>query len=366
MNKSLMVLAVSAALAAGTAQAEISVTGFASVYGGKVLSGTGVEDFGLGPTFLATYPTVGYYEDAWSFKPDSKYGLQFSSDLGQGLTATAQLVGRGADDYNAELEWAYLSYEFNDHWTIQAGKKRLPLYYYSDFFDVGYAYLWVRPPADNYTWQIFNYNGVNAQFNYQLGDWAVGGNLYTGREDDPNNKLLSEFFGSQPVREIWKDIMGGVLTLNRDWLDLRLTYMQYTNERYRNGERVLWDGKDTRDGTFKGVAANIDYHDWLLLTEFNKLTLDSSDFDTYMVSTGYRFDKFTPYVSYSDFYSDGGEKHNTTSLGFRWDFHSSAAFKLQYDKVEDNGYNVLPDNTVNNQMVAGDSTAITFGVDLVF
>lgn len=366
MNKSLMVLAVSAALTAGTAQAEISVTGFASVYGGKVLSGTGVEDFGLGPTFLATYPTVGYYEDAWSFKPDSKYGLQFSSDLGQGLTATAQLVGRGADDYNAELEWAYLSYALNDHWTIQAGKKRLPLYYYSDFFDVGYAYLWVRPPADNYTWQIFNYNGVNAQFNYQLGDWAVGGNLYTGREDDPNNKLLSEFFGSQPVREIWKDIMGGVLTLNRDWLDLRLTYMQYTNERYRNGVRVTWDGKDTRDGTFKGVAANIDYNNWLLLTEFNKLTLDSSDFDTYMVSTGYRFDKFTPYISYADFYSDGGEKHNTTSLGFRWDFHSSAAFKLQYDKVEDNGYNVLPDNTVNNQMVAGDSTAITFGVDLVF
>lgn len=366
MNKSLMVLAVSAALAAGTAQAEISVTGFASVYGGKVLSGTGVEDFGLGPTFLATYPTVGFYEDAWSFKPDSKYGLQFSSDLGQGLTATAQLVGRGADDYNAELEWAYLSYEVNEHWTIQAGKKRLPLYYYSDFFDVGYAYLWVRPPADNYTWQIFNYNGVNAQFNYQLGDWAVGGNLYTGREDDPNNKLLSEFFGSQPVREIWKDIMGGVLTLNRDWLDLRLTYMQYTNERYRNGVRVKWDGKDTRDGTFKGVAANIDYNNWLLLTEFNKLTLNSSDFDTYMVSTGYRFDKFTPYISYADFYSNGGEKHNTTSLGFRWDFHSSAAFKLQYDKVEDNGYNVLPDNTVNNQMVAGDSTAITFGVDLVF
>ena len=31
----------------------------------------------------------------------------------------------------------YLSYEVNDNWTIQAGKKRLPLFYYSDFYDVG-------------------------------------------------------------------------------------------------------------------------------------------------------------------------------------------------------------------------------------
>lgn len=366
MNKSMVVLSVLAALAAGTAKAEVNVTGFASVYGGKVLSGTGVADFGLGPTFLATYPTVGVYEDSWSFKPDSKYGLQFSADLGEGLTATAQMVGRGADDYNAELEWAYLSYQLNDHWTIQAGKKRLPLYYYSDFFDVGYAYLWARPPADNYTWQIFNYTGVNAQFNYQVGEWALGGNIYTGREDDPSNKLLSEFFGNKPVREIWKDIIGGVVTVNREWLDLRFTYMRYTNERYRDGVRVNWNGKDTRDGTFKGVAANIDYNNWLLLTEFNKLTLDEGDFDTYMVSTGYRINNVTPYLSYADFYAKDGEMHNTTSVGVRWDFHSSAAFKVQYDKVEDNGYHVLSDGSVNNVMVAGDSKSITFGVDLVF
>lgn len=360
------ILAATILTFATAASAEMQLSGFASVVGGKVISGTGVEDFGLGPTFLANYPTVGVYEKDLTFKPDSKFGLQFSADLMDGLSATAQLVGRGADDFNAELEWAYLSYTLNDHWTVQAGKKRLPLYYYSDFFDVSYAYLWIRPPADNYTWQIFNYTGVNAQFNYQVGEWSVGGNLYTGREDDPNNKLLSEFFFGEETREIWKDIMGAVLTLNRDWLDLRFTYMTYTNERYRSGERVTWNGKDYRDGKFMGFSANIDYNDWIILSELNRLNLSGEgNFDTYMVSLGYRIDAFTPYISYADFDSDG-EKHNTTSVGFRWDFHPSAAFKLQYDEVQDDGYGYLPDGSVNNMMVAGDSKAITFGIDLVF
>ena len=238
----------------------------------------------------------------------------------------------------------------------------MPLYDYSDFFDVGYAYLWMRPPADNYTWQIFNYTGVNVMFNYFVGDWDISGNIYTGREDDTENKLLSEFFGSVPVREIWKDIVGGVLNLNRDWLDIRLTYMTYINERFETIDGVVtprdWprdSGNFTRRGKFAGISINMDFGDWLFLSELNRLDLDGGKFDTYMVSAGYRINQFTPYISYADFDSEN-EKHNTTSLGLRWDFHSNAAFKFQYDDVKDKG----------PIFVAGDSKSISFGIDLVF
>lgn len=346
------------ALLSTAPMAEVNISGFASVVGGKVLSGDGVPEFGLGPTFLANYPIVGVYDKDWSFKPDSKYGLQFSADLTEGLTATAQLVGRGADDYDPSFEWAYLSYVLNDNWTLQAGKKRLPLYYYSDFFDVSYAYLWIRPAADNYTWQIFNYTGVNALFNYQVGEWAVSGNIYAGREDDSRNKLLSEFFFRDNVREIWENIVGGVVSFNRDWLDLRLTYMTYENRRFVADKPWLWaDGTDTRRGKFMGLSANIDYNNWVLLSELNRLQLENQDLDTYMVSAGYRVGAVTPFIAYADFDSTG-EVHNTTSVGLRWDFHSSAAFKLQYDSVNDKGS--------DGGQVAGDSKALTFGVDLVF
>lgn len=361
MKKTMIATAATLLALSSTTYANVDVSGYASVIGGRVLSGSGVEAFDLPPTFLANYPLVGVYEKDWTFKPDTKFGLQFRANLLDGLSATAQVVARGADDFDASFEWAYLSYELNDHWTLQAGKKRLPLYYYSDFFDVGYAYLWIRPPADNYTWQIFNYTGVNAQFNYFVGDWDISGNIYTGREDDSENKLLSQFFGSNPIREIWKDIVGGVINFNKDWLDIRLTYMTYTNERYRTVdgvvERVTWGGADTRRGKFAGISVNMDFGDWLLLSELNRLDLAGSNFDTYMVSAGYRIQSYTPYISYAHFDSEN-EKHNTTSLGVRWDFHSNAAFKLQLDDVKDKG---LP-----GWEVAGDSKSLTFGVDLVF
>ncbi|BFM10298.1 hypothetical protein R50072_04510 [Simiduia litorea] len=342
-----------------SASGEISFSGFTSINAGKVLSGTGVPQYDVPPTFLADYPIVSSYDEDWSFTPESLIGIQANANLAQGLTATAQLVGRGADDYNARLEWAYLSYDINDNWTFQAGKKRLPLFYYSDFYDVGYAYVWMRPPADTYTWQIFNYNGANLNYRDTWGEWAFGASVYGGNEDSKDNQLLSEFFFLEPTREIWKDILGGVVTLSRDWLEVRLTHMQYTNKRYRSGVPVLWDGKDERQGKFYGMAVNGDFGNFFFLTELNRLDL-GGNLDTGMLTLGYRVGDYTPFVGYSTFKEDAEgdpEDHNTTFLGLRWDFHSSAAFKIQYDEVKDNSFDLA---------VAGDSKSLTFGIDVVF
>ena len=41
-----------------SASAEINLSGFASINAGKVLSGSGVPQFDVPPTFLADYPIV--------------------------------------------------------------------------------------------------------------------------------------------------------------------------------------------------------------------------------------------------------------------------------------------------------------------
>ncbi len=357
--KTKLALAIASCMLAAPSFAEVNLSGFASINGGKVLSGSGVPQFGIeDPIFLADYPIVSTYDEEFSLEPESLFGLQITADLADGLSATAQIVARGANDFDAKFEWAYISYELNESWTIQAGKKRLPLFYYSDFYDVGYAYVWMRAPADNYTWQIFNYNGINALYTGEVGDWSLSGNIYTGREDDESNKLLSEFFFGEPTREIWKDIVGGVLQASNDWLEIRGTYMTYTNQRYRSGEPVLWDGKDEREGDFYGLAVNADFGNLFILSELNRLDLGGK-LDTRMLTVGYRIDSVTPFISYAEFEEDsaGGEEHNTTSVGIRWDFHPAAAFKVQYDNVNDESFDLA---------VAGDSEAITFGIDLVF
>lgn len=365
LNKNIRTLACSVALASVSTNvsADVSFSGFVSVNAGKVLSGSGVPQYDVPPTFLADYPIVSAYGDDWEFAPESLFGLQVKADLAEGLTATAQIVSRGAKDYDAEFEWAYLSYELNESWTLQAGKKRLPLFYYSDFYDVGYAYVWMRAPADNYTWQIFNYEGVNLLYNGYVGDWSVSANVYTGKEEDNDNALLSDFFFLEPVDETWKDILGAVVNVSNDWLEVRLTHMSYTNTRIISGKSVTWGGSTERDGKFYGLATNADFGNWFVLTELSRLDLEfDGNLDTSMITLGYRVNDLTPYVVYSKMEQDGdgitdGENHNTTAVGVRWDFHSSAAFKVQYDKVEDNSFDFA---------VAGDSKALTFGVDLVF
>lgn len=65
----LKVAAASLLIASASAHSEIELTGFASINAGKVLSGTGVEHYGVEPTFLADYPIVSAYGKEWDFAP---------------------------------------------------------------------------------------------------------------------------------------------------------------------------------------------------------------------------------------------------------------------------------------------------------
>src|SRR5690554_1809192 len=106
------------------AMAEIQWNGFLSVGGGM--------------TFDDDEAFAGYDNDL-SFAPDSILGLQASSDLGENLSVTGQLVARGSTS-DVKAEWLYLSYQFNPNLRINVGRQRMPLFLYSDYMDVGYAY----------------------------------------------------------------------------------------------------------------------------------------------------------------------------------------------------------------------------------
>lgn len=94
--KTTLAIAVLAACAMPL-HADVNISGFASVNAGKVLSGDGVPHYGVPPTFLADYPIVSAYTEEFSFEPESLFGLQVKADLSDGLSATAQIVARGAE-----------------------------------------------------------------------------------------------------------------------------------------------------------------------------------------------------------------------------------------------------------------------------
>lgn len=330
--------------------ADTNINGFGSLVTGRVTEGS---------EFLADYPKTGIYDSDWSFVPDSTLGIQFSSYFTDEFSFIAQITANSASESTIDIDWLYLNYHITPELSVQLGRKRLPLYYYSDYFDVGYAYYWIRPPADLYTWQISNYNGVSLLYEKNLGDWDGSINLYYGNEETEDNELLGLMFGV-PVDESWNDMIGIVGSMTNDWLDIRMSYMEGFVNRDINGINVINDIKQE----FLGLSINFNFGDLQVLSEFNNYSRpkNSIEIDSYMISFGYHLGDFTPHITRSAFEQEVNaagfdEKHHTTTLGIRWDFYRNMAVKLQYDDVVDEGV-IVP--------VKGDSKSISFGLDFVF
>lgn len=343
--------------------ADIKINGFASVTGGQTLSE------GKVPTGKSTYfvdgSTGGTYDDSISFKPDSIYGLQFRSDLGSGLSATGQVVGSGGGDFDAKVKWAYISYEFAGETTLAAGRMRLPLYFYSEYLDVRYAYHWIRGPADTYTLPISEYEGLSLEHQYSLGNWDGRLKLFGGSGD--NN--LYGFPGEAPFEV--NDMIGVAATIGNDWLTLRAIALQQDTNR---------EGDDPSDSQFSGLAAKAQFGNFMAMAEYTRYEFDTpllavdaigvnQGISSY-VSLAYTLGALTPHITYSERETnveliglgDLDAANDTWTLGVRWDFHPSAALKVEYNSSSDesdSGYTAIA-----GEQFEVDNVAV--GVDVIF
>ncbi len=350
MKKTLSLIALSATTAAiplATQAADIRFNGFASVVAGQTLSeGTLLRATGgpLSPedaTFVADLPSDGIYDDDISFKPDTIFGLQISADLGSGLSVTGQITGAGGEDFDANIAWAYISYEFNDAWTLVAGRQRLPFFFYSDFLDVGYAYHWMRAPIETQV-IVDTLDGLQMRHEGSLGSWDTRMQFYGGTSDNDVDAINDEIK--------LEDIVGAVFYMSNDWLQLRATHM--VSEIYfdKLSETVGQGEDDAVDVAFSGIAAHMTLGDGFIVAEY--VTYEYDDilqpfgwdvFGGGYISGGYRFGDFTPHITFSTEtqeikdsmlspagLTNGDDSTDSITVGVRWDFHPQAAFKVEY------------------------------------
>ncbi|MDP2751876.1 MAG: hypothetical protein Q8O31_04625, partial [Rhodocyclaceae bacterium] len=124
----LLLSCLSASALAQADSIKFSGNGFLTLGVGKMLGGDSGRVLDReGPLFISDYAQAGVYDgrSGLQMKPDSKLGLQGGVALiGTGLSATAQVVVRGARE-TVNLEWLYGSYVLNENTTLQAGRKRL-------------------------------------------------------------------------------------------------------------------------------------------------------------------------------------------------------------------------------------------------
>ncbi|MDN3639317.1 porin [Simiduia curdlanivorans] len=395
MKKALLATAVASmatALAVNVNAADIRWNGFASITGGISTSEADRAD----GEELRLYG----YDDDFDFRPESKLALQASSNLGNGLSVTAQAIARGADDFNVDMEWAFVSYDFGESSRINVGKLRIPFYQYSDFLDVGYAYPWIRPPESVYDLFFSTMEGANLQFNGAMGSWDSGLQLVMGRT--ANDLVIS---GEESNADL-RNLVGGAWTINNDWLTLRAAYFQADTTIENTSLNAVEAGligagfadqgnslaaRDDK-GSFLGLGFKADNGSWLLAGEVTQIKVEDSfvaDQDSAYITIGKTFNDLMFHVTYemqedtrTDGITDGipfpsgnagldflvgsaeaiansaEEKSNTITVGMRYNFHPSASFKIDYSQRSF--------DSASTYDVDGDASVVRFSIDSVF
>ncbi|RVU33272.1 hypothetical protein EOE67_17600 [Rheinheimera riviphila] len=376
-----------------SAVAEVKLNGFASIRGTSVSSDGGAT------------PYPGYEEGELSFKTESLFAIQASADLSEGLSATVQLFGEGATDFEVDARWAYFSYQLNDTHRLSAGRFANPIFHQSEYEKVGYAHNFSRLPKAVYIGLDFStIEGIAVDSQFNIGDYNLQTKvLYGGWSGEVFSVVTNSAVGfgldnimsaNATLAGDWWQLFGGIFAAEIDGAVIDSTTVfplaaggialatangataaQIAD--FRNS--IGWNEKDAFYW-FSGFA--VDYNNWLVDFEYVDYAVkDSTDAlnKSWYLALGHRFDNVVVTIHTEDYAQEadygflnsvahpvlqatGRGIHNAfaqrefdgVGLSVRYDFHPSAAFKADYFKGTD------------TRATVDDYQLISFGVDLVF
>lgn len=337
-------------------------------------------------------------------RPDSKLAVQLQATFSPMFSATVQAMDKydGKGSETPKIEWAFLKAQFTPSVNARVGRIGVPAFAVSDFRDVNYANVWLRPPLDVYGQVPFShFDGADVTYSDSVGPGVLMLSGFAGKS--------STHFQETPAR--LDNAMGFNATYDMEGLVFRLGHVRGKLSADNKNVNTLLAGlraagltgvanelaPDHKPASFTGLGVSYDRGDWVLSGELTKRRNEMYVPDTtgWYLSAAYRWDKFTPYVVVSSLKVDDVNVNNTvpaagpalplylgvkavlnsqnyaqdtTSLGLRWDAYRNIAVKFQYDRVRPkNGPGMfyfpvtLPTNRVD-----GTVNVFAMSVDFVF
>lgn len=358
-----------------------------------------------------TKPNGAGYSHNWSADVDSRLGMQIAANLTPQVTAVLQAISQQNYDntYTPSVEWANIQYAFTPDISVRLGRIAMPTFLVGDYRYVGYAVPWVRPPVELYGHMIpiTNNDGVDASYRLHFGDATNTLQGSYGRDtirspggDAPNvvKNGLGIFntteYGPATFHVAYQE---ADLTLNstNPFFDL---FRQFGPSGVALADKYV---ADNRRISFLSFGASYDPGKWFLMGEWGKGRFSSfiGTQTAWYASSGYRFGKFTPYVTFSQseklsntsdpglnlaalppFLAGSASGLNaelnsllspvtgtTISIGSRWDVVKNVDLKLQFDHIhlEDNSSGGLI-NLQPGFQAGGNFNVFSAIVDFVF
>lgn len=306
---------------------------------------------------------------------DSRLGLQLDARLTDKFDATAQVLSRYRYDgsYRPELTWGFLRYTPRPDLEIRLGRLGWDVYMLSDSRDVGYSYLWVRPPVEYYGHlQLSAITGADVVWRHPLGGGVLSSKVFAGEVTSRiplDTRSYSNLSGS------W--LYGGYFDYqSTDWqVRLGLTRLELeTQLRGEVGRQLAALSAESIPGledllqlsqmssTFHFATAGVAYDRGPVQAQLMYSYIDSEDavypsLHTGYFSLGYRVGRWTPYFTLSMVEASGSPpspvsgqsemvdfvnafigvaniNQRTASLGARYEWSPRIVVKFQADRTK--------------------------------
>ncbi|MEP6504658.1 MAG: hypothetical protein ABJD97_15070 [Betaproteobacteria bacterium] len=127
------------------------------------------------------------------FGPDSKIGGQVNAKANSVFSATVQAVAQTnpKGDFRPGIEWAFIKAQATPELAFRGGRIGLPFYMVSDYINVNYSNLWLRPPHDVYGQVGFNhFDGGDAIYQTSIGGATIAGQAFYGSTTVRNESVV--------------------------------------------------------------------------------------------------------------------------------------------------------------------------------
>ncbi|WP_415881684.1 hypothetical protein [Neptuniibacter sp. QD34_54] len=387
-----------------------TVRGFSTI--GLVKSNSGDE-----LTFRRNLARTAEDSNAWSFKSDTTLGVQVDTILNDQWSASAQLVYKNRIDQSLEnsIEWAYLRYHPSpdNPFSYRIGRLGVDVFMLSEYRNVGYAYLWARPPIEFYSPLAFDYiDGADITYSTLLEESFFQARLTVGTTQN-------DFVYDDVTLKVSPAIATSLLW-ESDYWKLRLGYAHIElSDRVDfyeplidalNSSAPLWPdaASAANDLNLEGkkfdyytVGLTYDNNQWIVQTEINQVKTKDNIFTSShsgYISLGRRVGDYTLYgigsiientddinqvAAVPDFlpplaqaqltglrtivqdqYNQTGVDQKSLGLGVRWDVYHNTAIKFQWDRtwVKPHGAGLW----AKDSSLVTDETVDTFSINVNF
>jgi len=328
---------------------------------------------------------------------DSRLGLQVNLNLGEDLSFVGQVISKYRWDhtFNPDISWAFLSYKPSSSIQLRAGRLGFDVFQIADTRNVGYSYLWARPPVDFFgPLMLSSLDGGDLTWSHPL---AEGLNLrlkIAAGQTAPIDKVP---FGDQGkyVPLGGSKLFGTVAELDWQDLNLRVSYAEAKpSENFPPPITDLQDGlyayasllndpglarqakaMGFQENCFRYLSFGANWQTGPLRVEAVGAQVRAGDgpipdLKSAYLSVGYRQGAYVPYFLASRIVSDPHtvylgalpvlgpqaaaladgvssfiqhQRANQTTLacGLRWDFLPRTALKVQVDRIMGNPNDIM-------------------------